>query len=100
LALFLKEQYSHHERQVLEELEKNVRLKVSLANASESAEKLRVLEGQIEVDPNVDQLREIIRTASRREMTLEDALNDLSPITRVMFLAIRSLNQALRIVAK
>ena len=94
LALFLKEQYSYHERQVLEEIAKNDHLKRSLENATESAAKVAALDEEIEVDPNVRQLREIISAATRRAPTFEDALNDLTPLTRALFISIRSLNRA------
>lgn len=100
LALFLKEQYSHHERQVIEELEKNDHLRAALSAASESAEKVQALDEEISVDPNVSQLREIIKAASRRESTVDEMLKDLGPLPKAMFLALRSLNEAMRILIK
>lgn len=104
LALFLKEQYSHHERQVLEELAKNDNLRNALSNASESAEKIRALDEEISIDPNVSQLREIIRTASRREPTFEEMLESLPTLPRMMFIVINSINrsiaEAVRILGK
>lgn len=94
LALFLKEQYSHHERQVLEELAKNDNLRIALANASESAEKIRALDEEISIDPNVSQLREIIRTASRREPTLEEMLENLPTLPRTLFIVLNSINRS------
>jgi len=95
LALFLKEQYSHHERQVLEELAKNDNLRNALSNASESAEKIRALDEEISIDPNVSQLREIIRTASRREPTFEEMLESLPTLPRMMFIVINSINRSI-----
>lgn len=100
LALFLKEQYAHHERQVTEELARNDRLRIALDSASESAEKIRALDEEIAVDPNVSQLREIIKAASRREPTLDEMLQDLGPLPKAIFMATRSLNEALRILIK
>ncbi|MBF6028930.1 hypothetical protein ICY20_14390 [Pseudomonas sp. P115] len=94
LALFLKEQYSHHERQVLEEIAKNDNLRIALLNASESAEKVRALDEEISVDPNVGQLREIIRTASRREPTFEEVLENLPTVPRALFIIFNSLNRS------
>lgn len=94
LALFLKEQYSHHERQVLEELAKNDHLQMALENASKSAEKIRALDEEISIDPNASQLREIINTASLREPTFEEMLNNLPPVSRLVFLSLRSINQS------
>ena len=94
LALFLKEQYAHHEREVLNEIAKNDHLARALKSAGESAAKVAALDEEIEVDPNVRQLRQIINAATRREPTFEQALNDLSPLTRALFILIRALNRA------
>lgn len=104
LALFLKEQYAHHERQVLDVISKNDDLRTALQSASESAEKMRALDVEISLDPNVSQLREIIRTASLREPTFEEMLEDLPTFTRTLFIAVntvnRSLVEALRLIFK
>jgi hypothetical protein len=104
LALFLKEQYSYHERQVLEEIAKNQHLKLSLESATESAAKIAALDEEIESDPNVKQLRQIIQTATRREPTFDEALNDLSPISRALFILVRAMNRAIvdlvRVISK
>lgn len=95
LALFLKEQYAHHERQIIEEVGKNPRLRQSLEGASESAAKIAALDEDISSDPNVHQLRQIITAASRRAPTLDEALNDLTPLTRTLFVLVRALSRAL-----
>lgn len=93
LALFLKEQYSYHERAVLDEISKNDRLRSALESAGESAQKIAALDEEIEADPNVKQLRQIIATAERRGPTFEEALADLTPITRAMFILSRATNR-------
>lgn len=95
LAIFLKEQYAHHERQVLDEIAKNSRLRENLERAMESAQKLDALNEEIESNPNVKQLKEIISSASRRQPTLDEAIEDLPPFTRSMFLLMRELAQAI-----
>jgi hypothetical protein len=95
LALFLKEQYFYHERKILDEVSKNEALTLALQNAGEAADKISALDEEIAVDPNVQQLRDIIATASRKEPTFEEALNNLPPVTRTLFLASRTLNRAL-----
>ena len=100
LALFLKEQYWHHERQVVEEVEKNDQLKTALRAASETAEKIRALDEEISVDPNVSQLREIIKAASRREPTVDELLKGLGPLPKAMVMLTRSFNEAMRIIIK
>jgi len=95
LALFLKEQYSHYERQVLDEISKNNDLQESLDKASEMSTKLAALNEEIDTHPNVRQLREIIVSASRRQPTLDEAISDLPPLTRSIFIFARSLSRAL-----
>lgn len=95
LALFLKEQYSYHERQVLEEVGKNEHLQRSLNSAVEVSAKISALDEEINVDPNVQQLRQIIDAASRRAPTLEEALSDLTPFTRVLFFTTRALSRSM-----
>lgn len=74
LALFLKEQHAHHERQVLIEIEKNTQLKEHIEKAQAAAEKLVALNEEIEGNPNVFQLKEIIASASRKEISGNDLL--------------------------
>lgn len=95
LALFLKDQYTYQERKILEEVSKNETLTHALQSASETAEKLVALEEEIAADANVQQLRDIIATASRREPSFEEALNDLPGFTRILFLALRNFNRSL-----
>jgi hypothetical protein len=88
LALFLKEQYSYHERKILEEVAKNEALTRALQDAGATADKIAALDEEIDLDPNVLQLREIIATASRRELTFEEALS-VMPFGKAMFLMTR-----------
>lgn len=93
LAIFLKEQYAHHERQVLDEIAKNSPLRENLEKAMDSAQKLDALNEEVESNPNVKQLKEIIASASRRQPTLDEAIEDLPPFMRSMFLLTRALTQ-------
>ena len=90
LALFLKEQYLHHERQVLDEISKNDQLRVALEKSAESAEKIAALNEEIDADPNVLQLREIIDSSKRKEITLDDAIDNL-PFFGGIFLLVRAM---------
>lgn len=75
LALFLKEQYEHYEKQVLNEVAKNSQLRESLQKASDASTKLRALNEEISSHPDVVQLQEVIASASRREPTMEDIID-------------------------
>lgn len=77
LALFLKEQYAHHERQILEEVERNAQLKEHLGKAQDASQKLAALNEEIEANPNVVKLKEIIASASRKPVTVDDLLLEM-----------------------
>lgn len=77
LALFLKEQLAHHERQLLEEVERNASLQEHLQKSQEAAEKLRALNEEVESHPNVAQLKEIIASASRQPVTIDALVREL-----------------------
>lgn len=95
LALFLKEQYAHHERQLIEEIARNTTLRENLEKAIESAQKLEALNEEIEANSNVRRLKEIIASASRRQPTLDEAIEDLPPVMRSTFLLTRALTQVI-----
>jgi len=95
LALFLKEQYAHHEKKIADEIENNQELTESLAELQEISRKLDALEEEIEADPNVLQLREIMASASRRQPTLEEAIDDMPPISKLLFIFVRDLSRAM-----
>lgn len=77
LALFLKEQYAHHERQILDEIDRNSSLQESLSKARETSEKLAALNEEIELSPNVALLKEIIASASRMPITINDIFMEM-----------------------
>ncbi|WP_425914479.1 hypothetical protein [Pseudomonas sp. GWSMS-1] len=77
LALFLKEQYSYHERQILDEVECSPRLSEHLRKAQEVSLKLAALNEEIEENPNVAQLKEIITSASRQPITVDDLIDEI-----------------------
>lgn len=93
LALFLKEQYSHHEGRVLDEIGRNVQLRTDLEKAFETARKLDALNEEIEANPNVRQLKEIIASASRRQPTIDEAIEDMPPVLKSAFILARMLTR-------
>lgn len=98
LALFLKEQYSYHQRKILEEVAKNEALTRALQDAGATADKIAALDEEIDLDPNVQQLREIIAIASRRQPTFEEVLNVMPSFAKGVFLVTRALFDPLRIL--
>lgn len=85
LAIFLKEQHAYHERVVLEELDKNPRLRSSLDDVTQAAGKIQALDEEIQQNPNVAELRQIIATASRRAPSIEEAMMALPPHMRAFY---------------
>ncbi len=82
LALFLKEQYAYHEREILEEIGKSNHLRIALEKATDASQKLSALNEEIEADPNVRQLQEVIEAASRRQPTINEVIDKLPPFFR------------------
>ncbi len=97
LALFLKEQYSHHEKKIAEEIRNNPALNEILTEIQEISKKLDTLEEEIEVDPNVAQLREIMMAATRRQFNLEEALENASSLSELITLSIIKLSKTIRL---
>lgn len=89
LAIFLKEQYSYRERQVLELIDKSPELMEAIKFATEVATKLKHLDEEIEQSPHVKQLREIISSSSRKPTTLDEAIRDMPPLVRSLFILLR-----------
>ena len=90
LALFLKEQYAFHERLVLEEIAKNHRLQENLDAALSSSSKLKALNEEIETNPNVVQLKEIIASAERQNELIEAWINSAPFLTKSFLLGVRT----------
>ena len=90
LALFLREQHAYHERAVLEELGRNARMQASLQEVTDTANKLAALNEEIETNPNVKELKEIIAAASRRAPTIEEAMLSLPSSVRWMYTIFRA----------
>lgn len=95
LALFLKEQYSHHEKKVKAEIETNSELANSLNEIQEITKKLDVLEEEIETDQNVAQLKEIMASVSRSQSSLDEAIENMPPIAKMVFLVTRDLSKVI-----
>lgn len=90
LALFLKEQLAHYERRILEEVSRNSQLKGDLERVQDASQKLSALNEEIDRDPNVEHLQEIISSASARQVTLVEAISGMPPFSRSLFLFIQA----------
>lgn len=96
MALFLKEQYGHHERRILEEVDRNAQLKEHLEKSKDVAQKLAALDEEIDANPNVTQLKEVIASASRKRAPVDDLVLELpfpfNEMSRVLVQLGRSLS--------
>ena len=95
MSLFLKEQYSQHEQKILSHVKSSESLNESLAQISDIKSKLDALEEEIDADPNVDTLREVIKSANRKQDSLDEAIDAMPPLTRTLFIVLREFSRAL-----
>ncbi|WP_435955049.1 hypothetical protein [Dryocola sp. BD626] len=72
MALFLREQLSYHERRILSEVQSNEVITHGLSEISEIKIKLKALDEEIELSPDVNFLRAVIKDASRRMPTIDE----------------------------
>lgn len=94
MSLFLKEQYSQYEQKILTRLKSDDGLSESLSQITEIKRKLEVLEEEIETDPNVKTLREVIESANRRQNILEEVIETMPPFTRALYIVLRGFSRA------
>lgn len=90
MSLFLKEQYENHRKIILERLKKDPNLFSSITALSAIEKKLTALEEEIVKDENVELLREIIRSARTSPSTLDTAIENAPPITRMILQVLRA----------
>lgn len=95
LALFLKERYTHHEKLILERIKEDPELTESLSETQEISQKLSVLNEEIEADPNVIILKDIMTAASTREPTFREAIEEMPPGIRALILLSREMSRVL-----
>jgi len=100
LALFLREQKTYFEKQVLDELSRNAHLQQSVAGVVEASQKLQALNEEIDSDPHVDELKGIIESATTRTFTIEEVIGTMPPISRAMFHAFSALNEVAKGIVK
>lgn len=84
LRIFLTEQAAHHERVVLEELDRNPRLRQSLAEFTDASSKLRALEQEIDANPHVAELQTVLDASRRRRSDLRNMLDGAPWYVRIL----------------
>lgn len=95
MALFLKEQHSQHEQKILVRVKADETLRESLTHLEALKVKLDALNEEIDANPNVETLRNVIKSANRRETSLDEAIDAMPLMARIIFIFIRELSKAL-----
>ena len=90
-SLFLQEKLSYHETQLLDLIRDNNELSRHLEEVQDIREKLTVLNEEIQLDPNVTLLEEIIVAASQRQNSKDDILASLPNSIQIVFSVLRLL---------
>jgi hypothetical protein len=84
LSLFLREQRRLYEKRIQEEVAANRDLEGHLHELISIDQKLNALNEEIETDPNVDLVKEIIASAKRPADEIEDLFKEYPPLTRAI----------------
>ncbi|MBD8198158.1 hypothetical protein IFT35_14650 [Pantoea agglomerans] len=84
MALFFREQISYNERRIISEVNKNEIIRTSLLELEEVTAKLKALDEEIALDPEVNFLRSILTEASKRPPTLDELTEGMPPIMKFL----------------
>jgi len=90
LSLFLSEQQDHLNRKISDIIDENTDLRNALGDLRDVQGKLAALGDEIEADPNVSLLEEVIESSRQRASTIDEAINDLPPTARAFATIARS----------
>ena len=92
LALFLKEQFTHYEQNILDDINGNPRLKENIEKYIDASDKLDALNEEIDKDKNVSRLREIIKTSGRSK-EIDNIIETAPAILRIMLISAREISR-------
>lgn len=90
MSLFLKEQYEHHRKALVDHLAKEPKLANQLSELAAVEKKLDALEEEIEKDENVELLRRIIHESRTAPSPLDAAIKDATPMIRILLMVLRA----------
>jgi hypothetical protein len=97
LSLFLEEQRKLYERRIREEIERNTEFNSNLMELSNIDKKLDALNVEIEKDPNVELMLQIIKSATKRPPTIDEIIENVrNPFARVLLIYIRTIQRLLK----
>lgn len=84
LSLFLQEQRNLYEQKVLEQIESNHELKTFLSELADIDNRMQALGEEIEQDPNVSLLEEIVESARKKAAEIRVDFSEYPPFTRAI----------------
>jgi len=84
MALFFREQINYNERRIISEVNKNEIIRTSLLELEEVTAKLKALDEEIALDPEVEFLRSILTEASKRTPTLDELTRGMPPMIKLL----------------
>lgn len=97
MALFLREQYDHFQRKILEHLNKNSDLSSSLSEIVRVKKKLDVLEEEIETDENVEILKSVVSSCKTTPSNIDILIESTSsPFLKYFFMIVRAYGVVLK----
>lgn len=97
MSLFLKEQYDHQKKLILDHLQKEQKLQTALSELSAVDRKLAALDEEIEKDENVELLLKIIKDARTEPSALDTAIENAPPLARIFLRVMKAYEQMFRI---
>jgi hypothetical protein len=101
MSLFLRDQYKHHERKILDFLKKQPEVVENLTELLSTDKKLKALDEEIERDENVELLKEIIRISKRSPSPLDKAINSTSsPVQKFALQLLKAYMDSIKIIMK
>ena len=94
LQLFLQEQYKIYEKRILDALQANEELSKNMNELATIKSKLMAVDKEIEEDPNVELLNEIVRLTKQRPLSIDDRIKrSKDPIELISLFIIKAFRQ-------
>ena len=93
MSLFLQEQKKYYLKEVRLHIDSSDDLQEKLKSLTEIDQKLHALDEEIEKDPNVEQLKRVIREATFSSISDYSVKDFKSPFTKAVFILLKSIDE-------
>lgn len=101
MSLFLRDQYKHNEKKVLDFLKKQPEIVEALEELLSTGKKLKALDEEIEKDEHVEVLKEIIRVSKTSPSLLDNSIESTSsPVQKVALQLLKAYMDSVKIIIK